>query len=77
MTVKQLNLEAGDAVELGEMLGFIAGWLASDREGIGSSLRRYVGSTAYDIEELSTDVLRFEFLLGGGDGSSILGGNEP
>jgi hypothetical protein len=76
VTTEPMRLEAEDAVELGELLGFIGGWLAGDRHGLGVSLRRYVGSEAYDIEELRSDVRRFEFLLGGGDGSAFLGG-EP
>jgi hypothetical protein len=77
MTIEPMRIEAEDVMELGELLGFIGGWLASDRQDLDASLRRYVGSRAYDVEELRNDVRRFEFLLGGGDGSVLLGDDEP
>lgn len=77
MTTEPMRLQAEDAVELGELLGFIGGWLESDRQGLDVSLRPYVGGAAYDVEELRNDVRRFEFLLGGGDGSAFFGDDEP
>ena len=76
MTVEPVCLEAGDAVELCELLGFLGQWLASDRPGLGDSLQRFVGSGAYDVEALQAGVLRFEFLLGG-SGESLFRGDEP
>jgi len=77
MTVQPVCLEAGDAVELGEMLGFLGQWLASDRVVLGASLRRFIGTEGYDAEMLRADLLRFEFLLGGSDGESLFGDDEP
>ena len=76
MTVPPFRLESDDAVELGELLGFIAGWLADDRAGLDVSLRRSVGTETYGVEELRNDVLRFEFLLGGGDGTAFFGNDD-
>ena len=75
MTVPQVCLDAGDACELGEMLGFIGDWLLSDRSGLAESLRRFVGVDGYDIEQLCRDLSRFGFLLGATDGELLFGGD--
>lgn len=77
MTASPFQLVAEDAVELGAMLGFIAGWLAAERVGLEDSLRRFVGTATYGVEELRNDVVRFEFQLGGGDGTAFLGNDQP
>ena len=76
MTVRQVCLDAGDAVELGETLGFIGDWLLSDRDGLAGSLRRFVGVDGYDIEQLRADLARFGFLLGVTDGEVLFGGDD-
>jgi hypothetical protein len=76
MTVPQVCLDAGDAVELGEMLGFIGDWLLSDRDRLAESLRRFVGVDGYDIGQLHEDLARFGFLLGVTDGEVLFGGDE-
>jgi hypothetical protein len=76
MTVPQVCLDAGDAVELGEMLGFIGDGVLSDRECLAESLRRFVGVDGYDIEQLLRDLSRFGFLLGVSDGDLLFGGDE-
>jgi hypothetical protein len=52
------------ALELGEMLEFIADWLRADRRRLAASLARFVGSDAYRIDELAADLERFAFLFG-------------
>jgi hypothetical protein len=69
----QVCLDAGDAVELGEMLEFIGDWLRSDRGRLAESLRRFVGIDGYDIEQLHGDLARFGFLLGFTDGEVLFG----
>lgn len=76
MAVPQVCLDAGDAVELGETLGFIGDWLLSDRDRLAASLRRFVGIDGYDIEQLRADLARFGFLLGVTDGEFLFGGDE-
>ena len=76
MTVPQVCLDAVDAVELGETLGFIGDWMLSDRERLAESLRRFVGVDGYDIEQLRADLARFGFLLGVSDGEVLFGGDE-
>lgn len=69
-------LDAGDAVELGEMLEFIGDWLRSDRERLARSLKRFIGIDGFDIEQLHGDLSRFAFLLGATDGDVLFGGDE-
>ena len=38
-----MNLDPADAAELADLLQFIVGWLASDREHTASSLLHYAG----------------------------------
>ena len=75
MAVPQVCLDAGDAVELGEMLEFLGGWLLSDRARLAESLRRFVGIDGYDIDDLRRDLSRFGFLLGFTDGEVLFGGD--
>lgn len=76
MAMPQVCLDAGDAVELGELLAFIGDWLASDRARLAESLRRFVGSDGYDLDQLREDSSRFGFLLGVSDGEMLFGGEE-
>ena len=46
MSVPQVCLDAGDAVELGELLGFLDDWLACGRAGLAGSLGRSLGAMA-------------------------------
>lgn len=75
MTVRPVSLDAGDAVELGELLGFLVGWLAGD-DRLAGSFNAFVGNGGYDIDGLRDDLSRFAFLLGGDDGEMLFGGGE-
>ena len=75
MTVRPVSLDAGDAVELGELLGFLVGWLGCD-DRLAGSFNAFVGSGGYDIDGLRSDLSRFAFLLGDGDGEMLFGGGE-
>jgi hypothetical protein len=66
-----VSLDTADAAELAELLHFLGDWLASDRDRLDASLRRFVGTTGYDVAELRRDLDRFTFLLGGDDGESL------
>lgn len=68
-------LDAGDAVELGELLEFLAGWLAREGDHLAGAFSRFVGNAGYDIEDLRTDLSRFAFLLGN-DGERLFDGAE-
>jgi hypothetical protein len=52
MAVQLVGLDAADAVELGELLEFLAGWLAREGDALAGSLACFVGNAGYDIEDL-------------------------
>lgn len=68
-----VNLDAGDAAELAEMLQFLHDWLAADGERLSESLSGFVDNGAYDTVALRVDLNRFAFLLGGNDGEVLFG----
>jgi len=72
-----MPLDAGDAVELAELLQFLGGWLESDHDNLAASLARFVGSTAYGPASLREDFARFRFLLGITDGEGLFTPDEP
>lgn len=62
------GLDAVDAVELGELLGFVSDWLASDPNRLDASLYEFVGVPDYvgrvcTAEELRAEVSRFAGIL--------------
>jgi hypothetical protein len=69
----EIRLDVADAVELTELLQFLAGWLARDPDRLGASREDYVGHPAYGTAQLRGDLNRFVFLLGGDDGESLFG----
>ena len=74
MTVRPVFFDAGDALELGELLAFLRCWLDRDGEGVAGSFSRFVGEDGYGIDELRADLSRFAFLLGSDHGELLLGG---
>jgi hypothetical protein len=63
-----LGLDAGDAVELGELLAFVSDWLASDPNRLDASLYEFVGVPDYvgpvcTVDELRAEVSRFARML--------------
>ena len=75
ITVPQVCLDPRDAVELGEMLEFLSEWLVCHHSRLADSLRRFVGSDGYDIDQLRADLSRFGFLLGVTDGERRVDGD--
>jgi hypothetical protein len=68
-----ISLDTADAIELAELLQFLAGWLAADPAALSPSLLAHVGHPAYGLDALRCDLDRFTFLLGGNDGEHLLG----
>jgi hypothetical protein len=66
------SLDTADAIELAELLQFLAGWLAAGTAGLSPSLLAYAGHPAYGLDALRCDLDRFAFLLGGNDGEHLL-----
>jgi hypothetical protein len=63
-----LGLDAGEAVELGELLAFFSDWLASDPNRLDASLYEFVGVPDYagqvcTVDELRTETDRFARIL--------------
>lgn len=70
-------IDTADAVELAELLEFIARWLATDPATLAPSFCTYIGHPAYGLNELRADLNRFTFLLGGNDGEFLFGEDRP
>ena len=66
-----MDLDPADAMELTQLLQFIAGWLSRDPGRLTPSLLDYVGHPAHGPEQLRQDLERFSFLLGGSDGDEL------
>ncbi len=56
-------LRPDEAMELGEMLEFVADWLEAAPPAVAESLSSF-GHPSYPLTELRTDLMRFAFLLG-------------
>jgi hypothetical protein len=69
------RIEFTDAVELAEMLEFIARWLSGDqRQTLADSFAASMGPhTTYRTDDLIADLHRFAFLLGVSDGEELFG----
>ena len=73
-----VNLELADAVELAELLTFLADWLSgSQQQTLTDSLTTFVGHPACDVDNLTADLHRFVFLLGLNDGEQLSGEPTP
>jgi hypothetical protein len=60
------------ALELGQLLQFLADWISTDQERLNASLAAFIDASGYDLNELHADLHRFAFLLGGNDGEEFL-----
>jgi hypothetical protein len=59
-----IRLDLDDAAELAKLLLFLGGWFdGPDAELLAASLRRFVGTTGYGIDELQADIGSFAVLL--------------
>ena len=74
MSTPPVTLDALDAVELGELLEFLLDWLHQDRDVLITSCHRFTLGLLR-LDELSTDLARFAFLLGG-DGHRFINGPD-
>ena len=75
----QVSLDMADAMELEQLLAFLAGWMKADHGYLAPSLTRYLGVEAKGMapESLAADFNRFRFLLGATDGEGIFTPDEP
>ena len=73
-----INLELSDAVELAELLTFLADWLSgSQRQTLADNLTAFVGHPGYHVDQLAADLHRFVFLLGLSDSDQLFGEPTP
>ena len=76
--MSEIRIDLADAVELAELLTFLADWLSgSQRQTLAESLAAYVGHPSCDVDELAADLHRFVFLLGLSDGEQLFGEPTP
>lgn len=64
MSAPTFSLRLDEAVELGELLGFVCDWLETAPPAVSSSLDFFGGVSGYDTHDLRADCRRFAFLLG-------------
>lgn len=66
-TMPLVSMDAGDAVELRELLEFVSEWLDRGGDGLTGSFDRFVGTDGYGVDGLRRDLSRFALLLGSSD----------
>ena len=70
----KISLNHSDAIELAELLTFLADWFSGTRtHTLADSLTTFVGHSAYRLDQLRADLHRFVFLLGLSDGEELFG----
>ena len=72
--VASLRLRADQAIELGELLEFLADWLAGTPDVFADASATSAGG-AYTVEDLRADLARFAFVLGS-DGERFVFGDD-
>jgi hypothetical protein len=72
ITMLDVTIELSDAVELAELLTFLADWFTSNQQPtLADSLTAYIGHDALGVDALAVDLHRFVFLLGLNDGEQL------
>jgi hypothetical protein len=73
-----VNLELSDAVELAELLAFLADWLSgSQQPTLTDRLATFVGHPACNANNLPADLHHFLFLLELSDDEQLFGEPSP
>jgi len=73
-----INLDLSDAIELAELLTFLADWIfRSQHQTLPDSLTAFFGHRGYHLDELAANLDRFVFLLGLSDGEQLFGEPTP
>lgn len=62
--MSQVRIEAGEAMELGQLLDFLADWFGRDDARLTAAYTDFVGHDAANLSELRDRLARFVFLLG-------------
>jgi hypothetical protein len=73
-----INLDLSDAIELAELLTFLADWISSSQhQTLTDTLTAFIGHHGYDLDELAANLHRFVFLLGLSDSEQLFGEPTP
>ncbi len=72
----RISLDPADATELVGMLELISEWMSTHHQALAPALATYIGSDAYNLDDLCNDLERFIFLLGGA-GDVLFGLTDP
>jgi hypothetical protein len=62
-TIDAISVVADDAIELAELLDFIADWLTSAPRMVACDFERFVGADDYTVAELRTCLTRWSTKL--------------
>jgi len=78
-----VNLDMTDAMELEQLLDFLARWMKAEHDCLAPSLARFLGTDhlGFEVrnsgpESLADDFSRFRFLLGATDGEGVFTPDE-
>jgi hypothetical protein len=58
-TVDKVSIPADDAIELSELLDFLADWLTTAPRMVACDFERFVGAESYSIDELRSRLGRW------------------
>ena len=74
----RVTLDMADAMELEQMLDFLADWMKADHDYLALSLTRFLGVQVPDMDpgSLAADFARFRFLLGATNGEGVFTPDE-
>jgi hypothetical protein len=72
-----VRIEASDAMQLGQVLDFLAAWFSRDDSRLTDAYIDFVGHDGADLTEVRDIVARFAFLLGEDDDGQRLFGRDP
>ena len=74
--MSDIRIDISDAMELGQLLDFLADWFARADGRLAASYSDFIGHTGADLAELRTSLARFAFLLGEDDDGQPLFGHH-
>ncbi|MGF6888569.1 hypothetical protein ABIA39_007910 [Nocardia sp. GAS34] len=71
MAHNAFHLDASDAAELAEMLGFLQDFVQRADPGVTAAFTEFVGVPGFTLDELCCHLERFQILLGGIPGDEL------
>jgi hypothetical protein len=74
--VPDVPIEAGDAMELGQLLDFLAEWFSRPDRRLDDAYAEFVAHDGADLADVREALTRFAFLLGADDDGQRLFGDH-